>query len=44
MIIVPPGYSDASGVAAAQQQGARVAKVAEWVRHAKSHEAHGHKH
>jgi NAD(P)H dehydrogenase (quinone) len=44
MIIVPPGYSDASGVAAAQQQGARVAKVAEWVRHAKSHEARGHKH
>ena len=56
MIIVPPVTSgataaaasasdrDAAMVAAAEQQGARVAKVAEWVRHAKSHEAHGHKH
>jgi NAD(P)H dehydrogenase (quinone) len=31
-------------LAVARHQGARVAKVAEWVRHAKSHEAHGHKH
>jgi NAD(P)H dehydrogenase (quinone) len=33
-------------LAAARVQGARVAKVAEWVRHAKSHEApsHGHHH
>ena len=31
-------------LAIARQQGARVAKVAEWVRHAKSHEAHGHHH
>lgn len=51
MIIVPPahGASSARGhgadaLALAQQQGARVAKVAEWVRHAKSHEAHGHHH
>ena len=49
MILVPPGYGDLSGVATgdlalARQQGARVAKVAEWVRHAKSHEAHGHGH
>lgn len=55
MIIVPPemaigdssagngGAGDAQ-LAAARRQGARVAKVAEWVRHAKSHEAHGHKH
>ena len=28
----------------ARQLGARVAKVAEWVRHAKSHEPHGHSH
>ena len=49
MIIVPAGHGDPSAVAggdlaAARQQGARVAKVAEWVRHAKSHEAHGHGH
>ena len=55
MIIVPPdlgtlraltgnGVPGAAELAAARQQGARVAKVAEWVRHAKSHEAHGHKH
>ena len=49
MIIVPPGPGDAAAVAAgdlaaARRQGARVAKVAEWVRHAKSHEAHSHKH
>ena len=56
MIIVPPVTSGATAaaasasdreaamVAAAEQQGARVAKLAEWVRHAKSHEAHGHKH
>ena len=49
MIIVPPagGGSSALGgdaLASATQQGARVAKVAEWVRHAKSHEAHGHHH
>ena len=31
-------------LAAARVQGARVAKVAEWVRHAKSHEAHGPAH
>ena len=30
-------------LAVAQHQGRRVATVAEWVRHAKSH-AHGHKH
>ena len=40
MLIVPPGTGDANG---ARQLGARVAKVSEWVRHAKSHE-HGHKH
>lgn len=39
MIIVPGGDP-----ANARHQGARVAKVAEWVRHAKSHEAHGHRH
>jgi NAD(P)H dehydrogenase (quinone) len=48
MIIVPAsqgGPAVAAGdLAAARQQGARVAKVAEWVRHAKSHEAHGHRH
>ena len=55
MIIVPPDYGGApvarasgtpSGAAleGARQQGARVARVAEWVRHAKSHEAHGHGH
>jgi NAD(P)H dehydrogenase (quinone) len=49
MIIVPPSYGDAASdaandLAAARNQGARVAKVAEWVRHAKSHEAHAHKH
>ena len=49
IIIVPPGPGDAAAVAAgdlaaARRQGARVAKVAEWVRHAKSHEAHSHKH
>ena len=47
MIIVPAGHGEPSAVAAgdpaaARLQGARVAKVAEWVRHAKSHEAHGH--
>ena len=31
-------------LAAARHQGKRVATVAEWVRHAKSHEAHGHHH
>ncbi|HEX8850407.1 MAG TPA: NAD(P)H-dependent oxidoreductase [Gemmatimonadaceae bacterium] len=40
MLIVPPGSGDAKG---ARALGARVAKVTEWVRHAKSHE-HGHKH
>ena len=40
MLIVPPGAGDANG---ARQLGARVAKVTEWVRHAKSHE-HGHSH
>jgi NAD(P)H dehydrogenase (quinone) len=49
MIIVPAGHGEpaaiaAGDLAAARQQGARVAKVAEWVRHAKSHEAHGHRH
>ena len=49
MIIVPAGHGGQSAVAAgdpaaARVQGARVAKVAEWVRHAKSHEAHGHGH
>ena len=37
----------ADDLAVARHQGARVAKVAEWVRHAKSHEAghaHGHGH
>ena len=55
-IVVPPANTgagpatasargeDAAVLAAAEQQGARVAKVAEWVRHAKSHEAHGHHH
>ena len=55
MIIVPPDLTTAHAVmddgapgaeelAAARRHGARVAKVAEWVRHAKSHEAHGHTH
>ena len=47
MILVPPGSAGSPGadaLAMARQQGARVAKVAEWVRHAKSHEAHGHRH
>ena len=49
MIIVPAGHGELPAVAggdpaAARQQGARVAKVAEWVRHATSHEAHGHRH
>jgi multimeric flavodoxin WrbA len=51
MILVPPDYDDArsqagggDALSAARRQGARVAKVAEWVRHAKSHEAHAHKH
>jgi NAD(P)H dehydrogenase (quinone) len=49
MIIVPAGQGGPSAIvggdpAAARLQGARVAKVAEWVRHAKSHEAHGHRH
>lgn len=45
-MILVPGEAEASGgeLAAARRQGARVAKVAEWVRHAKSHEAHGHRH
>lgn len=44
----PYGATAASGtpaeaeLALARYQGARVAKVAEWVRHAKSHEAHRH--
>lgn len=42
MIIVPPALSDRPAHAEARSHGARVAKVAEWVRHAKSHEAHGH--
>ncbi|HEY0970323.1 MAG TPA: NAD(P)H:quinone oxidoreductase [Gemmatimonadales bacterium] len=38
------GPTDAD-LAVARHQGARVARVAEWVRHAKSHEAgHGHHH
>lgn len=48
MLIVPPAYTNpgagASEAELARRQGARVAKVAEWVRHAKSHEGHGHKH
>lgn len=55
MIIVPPapgaahvaepsGAPSGAELAAAREHGARVAKVAEWVRHAKSHEAHGHRH
>jgi NAD(P)H dehydrogenase (quinone) len=36
MLIVPPVYGE--DPAAARSHGARVAKVAEWVRHAKSHE------
>lgn len=41
----PAGAKDpASDLALARAQGARVAKVAEWVRHAKSHEAHHHAH
>lgn len=49
MIIVPPGHRESTAAAggdaaAARLQGARVAKVAEWVRHAKSHEAHRHGH
>ncbi len=52
MILVPPGgdgaerpgaaKDPASDLGLARSQGARVAKVAEWVRHAKSHGAHGH--
>jgi NAD(P)H dehydrogenase (quinone) len=47
MIIVPPGYGAdaadaANDLALARSLGARVAKVAEWVRHAKSHEGHSH--
>jgi NAD(P)H dehydrogenase (quinone) len=38
------GAPAAADLVMARQLGARVAKVAEWVRHAKSHEAHGHKH
>ena len=34
----------AGDLSLARQLGARVATVAEWVRHAKSHEAHGHTH
>lgn len=44
MILVPPGKAGAGELASAREQGVRVAKVAEWVRHAKSHEAHGHRH
>lgn len=48
MILVPAGPGDPAGaaagdIAAARRLGARAAKVAEWVRHAKSHEAHGHR-
>lgn len=45
MIIVAAGYADGSSTdrtTIARQQGARVARVAEWVRHAKSHEGHKH--
>ena len=43
MLIVPPAYGEDPAIA--RGQGARVAKVAEWVRHAKSHEGgHGHHH
>lgn len=38
------GGPGAAELAAARQQGMRVAKVAEWVRHAKSHDSHGHRH
>ena len=38
------GAPAAADLLMARQLGARVAKVAEWVRHAKAHEAHGHKH
>lgn len=38
------GTPTESELAIARHQGARVAKVAEWVRHAKSHEAHRHGH
>ena len=49
LIIVPPADTETStlggdALAIAQRHGARVAKVAEWVRHAKSHEAHRHHH
>lgn len=54
MIIIPPGYAGSDGATpeqgsadgreAARLLGARVAKVAEWVRHAKSHEGHAHSH
>jgi NAD(P)H dehydrogenase (quinone) len=43
MLIVPPSFGDDAGLA--RPLGARVAKVAEWVRHAKGHEhGHGHHH
>ena len=38
------GPPTADDLAVARHQGRRVAKVAEWVRHAKSHEAHGSSH
>ena len=53
MLLVPPesmapdavdqAQGGTPGLAAARRQGARIAKVAEWVLHAKSHE-HGHQH
>ena len=45
MILVPPpvGEVNEDPVEIARRQGKRVATVAEWVRHAKSHE-HGHHH
>jgi NAD(P)H dehydrogenase (quinone) len=38
------GAPTADDLAAARHQGQRVARVSEWVRHAKSHEAAGHHH
>jgi NAD(P)H dehydrogenase (quinone) len=44
MILVPPAATGGEGaLAAAREQGRRVATVAGWVRHAKGHE-HGHSH
>ena len=42
MIVVPPAFNDDPD--AARMQGARVAKVVGWIRHAKSHETHEHRH